>query len=121
MNRVTRGPPSSGTGADGVADSPAFNWVCSELETRTTLDREYLHQDPNLNHAVSVAVVLSRLARSEKLTPIETMKLAAGEVAGEKSIKTLAEVIDTLNQNPDITKRFGQKGRGSATWAEPCS
>jgi serine protein kinase len=59
-----------------------------------------------------VAVVLTRLARSEKLTPIETMKLAAGEVAGEKSIKTLAEVIDTLNQDPDITKRFGQKGLG---------
>ncbi len=81
-------------------------------ETRTTLDREYLHQDPNLNHAASVTVVLTRLARSEKLTPIETMKLAAGEVAGEKSIKTLAEVIDTLNQDPDITKRFGQKGLG---------
>ncbi len=81
-------------------------------DTRTTLNREYLHQDPNLNHAASVAVVLSRLARSEKLTPIETLKLAAGEVAGEKSIKTLAEVIDTLNQNPDITKRFGQKGLG---------
>ena len=81
-------------------------------ETRTTLNREYLHQDPNLNYAVSVAVVLTRLARSEKLTPIETMKLAAGEVAGEKSIKTLAEVIDTLNQDPDITKRFGQKGLG---------
>ena len=30
----------------------------------------------------------------------------------EKSIKTLAEVIDTLNQEPDITKRFGQKGLG---------
>ncbi|MCP5052726.1 MAG: serine protein kinase PrkA, partial [bacterium] len=56
--------------------------------------------------------VLSRLPASEKLTPVETMKLAAGEVAGEKSIKTLAEVIDTLNQNPDITKRFGQKGLG---------
>ena len=81
-------------------------------ETRTTLDREYLHQDPNLNHAASVTVVLTRLARSEKLTPMETMKLAAGEVAGEKSIKTLVEVIDTLNQNPDITKRFGQKGLG---------
>jgi serine protein kinase len=40
------------------------------------------------------------------------MKLAAGEVAGEKSIKTLSEVIDTLNQDPDITKRFGQKGLG---------
>ena len=81
-------------------------------ETRTTLNRDYLHQDPNLNQAASVAVVLTRLARSEKLTAIETMKLAAGEVAGDKSIKTLAEVIDTLNQNPDITKRFGQKGMG---------
>jgi serine protein kinase len=65
-----------------------------------------------LNYAASTAVVLSRLPRSEKLTPIETMKLAAGEVAGEKSLKTLSEVIDTLNQEPDITKRFGQKGLG---------
>ncbi len=81
-------------------------------EARTTLTREALHQDPNLNYAASVATVLTRLPRSEKLTPIETMKLAAGEVAGEKSIKTLAEVIDTLNQEPDITKRFGQKGMG---------
>jgi serine protein kinase len=81
-------------------------------ETRTTLTREYLHQDPNLNYATSVAAVLTRLPRSEKLTPIETMKLAAGEVAGEKSIKALAEVIDTLGQDPDITKRFGQKGLG---------
>ncbi len=81
-------------------------------ETKTTLDNEKLHQDPNLNYAASVAVVLSRLPRSEKLTPIETMKLAAGEIAGEKSIKALAEVIDTLNQDPEITNRFGQKGLG---------
>ena len=81
-------------------------------EARTTLAREPLHQDPNLNYATSVASVLTRVPRSEKLTPIETMKLAAGEVAGEKSIKTLGEVIDTLNQDPDITKRFGQKGLG---------
>jgi len=81
-------------------------------ETRTTLTREELHQDPNMNYAASVAVVMTRLPRSEKLTPIEIMKLAAGEVAGEKSIKTLAEVIDTLNQNPNITERFGQKGLG---------
>ncbi|MFA5516273.1 MAG: serine protein kinase PrkA [Desulfuromonadales bacterium] len=81
-------------------------------ETKTTLTKESLHQDPNLNYAASVAAVLSRLPRSEKLTGVETMKLAAGEVAGEKSIKTLAEVIDTLNQDPDITKRFGQKGLG---------
>lgn len=81
-------------------------------ETRTTLTREYLHQDPNLNYAASIAAVLSRLPRSEKLTPVETMKLAAGEVAGEKSIKALSEVIDTLSQDPDITKRFGQKGLG---------
>jgi serine protein kinase len=81
-------------------------------EAKTTLTHETLHQDPNLNYAASVAIVLSRLPRSEKLTPVETLKLAAGEVAGEKSIKTLAEVIDTLNQEPDITKRFGQKGLG---------
>ena len=81
-------------------------------ETRTTLTREDLHQDPNLNYAASVASVLSRLPRSEKLTPVETMKLAAGEVAGEKSIKTLAEVIDSLNQDPEIINRFGQKGLG---------
>jgi serine protein kinase len=81
-------------------------------ETRTTLTKENLHQDPNLNYAASVAAVLTRLPRSEKLTPVETMKLAAGEVAGEKSIKTLAEVIDTLNQDPEIINRFGQKGLG---------
>ncbi len=81
-------------------------------EARTTLTKEKLHQDPNLNYAASAAVVLTRLPRSEKLTPVETMKLAAGEVAGEKSIKTLAEVIDTLNQDPEITARFGQKGLG---------
>ncbi|MDG5815311.1 hypothetical protein QA601_09490 [Chitinispirillales bacterium ANBcel5] len=81
-------------------------------ETRTTLNKEVLHQDPNLNYAASIAVVLSRLPRSEKLTPIEMLKLSAGEVAGEKSIKTLAEVIDTLNQDTSIVKRFGQKGLG---------
>jgi serine protein kinase len=81
-------------------------------ETKTTFTKEYLHQDPNLNQAASVAVILSRLPRSEKLTPVETMKLAAGQVAGEKSIKALSEVIDDLNQDPDITKRFGQKGLG---------
>ena len=81
-------------------------------EARTTLTGENLHQDPNLNYATSIAVVLSRLPRSEKLTPVETMKLSAGEVAGEKSIKTLAEVIDTLNQDPEIINRFGQKGLG---------
>ncbi len=81
-------------------------------EAKTTLSSEEMHQDPNLNYAASVVFILSRLPRSEKLTPVETMKLSAGEVAGEKSIKTLAEVIDILNQDPDITKRFGQKGLG---------
>jgi serine protein kinase len=81
-------------------------------ESRTTLTKENLHQDPNLNYSASIAVVMSRLPRSEKLTAVETMKLSAGEVAGEKSIKTLAEVIDTLNQDPEIINRFGQKGLG---------
>lgn len=81
-------------------------------ETHTTLTREDLHQDPNLNYSTSVAAVLTRLPQSEKLTTVETMKLAAGKVAGEKSIKTLAEAIDTLNQDPEIINRFGQKGLG---------
>jgi serine protein kinase len=79
---------------------------------KTTLTGEKLHIDPNLNYAVSVAFTLSRMPRSEKLTPVEMMKLAAGEVAGDKSIQTLNEVINKLNADPDITKRFGQKGLG---------
>ncbi len=81
-------------------------------DVKTTFSHDKLHQDPNLNYAASVGVILTRLPRSEKLTPVETMKLAAGEVAGEKSHKTLAELIDTLNRETDITKRFGQKGLG---------
>ncbi|MBW2654459.1 MAG: serine protein kinase PrkA [Deltaproteobacteria bacterium] len=81
-------------------------------DTKRSLDSKVLHQDPNLNYAASVGVVLTRLPRSDKLTPVEIMKLAAGEVAGEKSLKTLAELIDALNRDTDITKRFGQKGLG---------
>ncbi|MDM8537682.1 serine protein kinase PrkA [Desulfobacterales bacterium HSG17] len=81
-------------------------------DTKRSLDSKILHQDPNLNYAASVGVVLTRLPGSDKLTPVETMKLAAGEVAGEKSLKTLAELIDNLSYDTDITKRFGQKGLG---------
>ncbi len=81
-------------------------------KVKTTLMNKKLHEDPNLNYAASVAVVLSRLPKSDKLTPIEMMKLAAGDTAGEKSIKTLAEEIEKLNYEPDVTKRFGQKGIG---------
>ena len=79
---------------------------------KTTFTNEKLHIDPNLNYAISVSVILSRMPNSDKLSPIEMMKLSAGEVAGEKSIKTLSEVINELNNDPDITKRFGQKGLG---------
>lgn len=79
---------------------------------KTNFAGEKMHIDPNLNYALSVAVVLTRMPPSDKLTPVEMMKLAAGEVAGEKSIKTLSEVINELNNDPDITKRFGQKGLG---------
>ena len=48
----------------------------------------------------------------DKLTPVEMMKLSAGEVAGEKSVKTLAELVDQLEHESDTTKRFGQKGLG---------
>lgn len=81
-------------------------------DVKSTINGEKLHQDPNLNYAASVGVVLTRLPRSEKLTPVETMKLSAGEVAGEKSLKTLGELISSLNQDTDITRRFGQKGLG---------
>ena len=81
-------------------------------QKRTTILGEEMHQDPNLNYAASVAVVLTRLLTSEKLTSIEMMKLAAGETAGEKGIKTLREVVDTANANPDVTKRWGQSGIG---------
>ena len=79
---------------------------------KTTFIGEHMHIDPNLNYAISASVVLSRMPHSDKLTPIEMMKLAAGDVAGEKSIKTLVEVINDLNNDPDITHRFGQKGLG---------
>jgi len=79
---------------------------------KTTFTGDKLHIDPNLNFALSASVVLSRMPHSDKLSPVEMMKLAAGEVAGEKSIKTLVEVINELNNDPDITHRFGQKGLG---------
>ncbi len=79
---------------------------------KTTFSNEKLHVDPNLNYALSTAIILTRMPPSDKLSPVEMMKLSAGEVAGEKSIKTLAEVISDLNNDPDITKRFGQKGMG---------
>ena len=79
---------------------------------KTTMGGEELHVDPNLNFAVSNAVVLTRLPASEKLTSFEIRKLAAGEIAGDKSIKALIELIDDLQQKPDITKRFGQRGIG---------
>lgn len=79
---------------------------------KTTFTGEKLHMDPNLNYALSVSVILSRMPLSDKLTSVEMMKLSAGEVSGEKSIKTLMEVISELNSDPDVTKRFGQKGLG---------
>lgn len=81
-------------------------------EKKKTIVGEVLHEDPNLNYALSVAVTLSRLPHSDKLTPIETMKLEAGETAGEKSVRTLVEIKDTLNSSQDVTKRWGQKGIG---------
>ncbi|MGE5432558.1 MAG: hypothetical protein ACM3QX_15855 [Syntrophomonadaceae bacterium] len=80
---------------------------------KTTFSGEKLHMDPNLIYVMSTGVTLSRLPRAEdKLTPVEMMKLAAGEVAGEKSIKALAEIVEDLEHESDITKRFGQKGLG---------
>ncbi|MPM39554.1 hypothetical protein SDC9_86188 [bioreactor metagenome] len=79
---------------------------------KTNFVGKKLHIDPNLNQAVSTAFILTRMPANEKLNPVEMMKLAAGEVAGEKSMRTLAEVVNELNSDPDITRRFGQKGLG---------
>lgn len=87
-------------------------YAMGSIEKRTAITGEPIHNDPNLNFAISVGVVLTRLIYSEKLTPIETMKLEAGEIAGEKGVKTLLEVKETANANPDVTKRWGQKGLG---------
>lgn len=81
-------------------------------EIKTTVSHDRLHIDPNLNYAASVAVALTRLPKAAKLTPVEMLKLAAGEIAGDKSIKTLAEVVGDLSREPDVTKRFGQRGLG---------
>lgn len=80
---------------------------------KTTFMGRTLHIDPNIVYTLSIIVTLSRLPRFEdKLTPVEMMKLAAGEVAGEKSIKTLAEIVENLEHESDTSKRFGQKGLG---------
>ncbi|MBU1101189.1 MAG: serine protein kinase PrkA [Bacteroidetes bacterium] len=80
---------------------------------KTTFTGESMHTDPNLVYTISTFVTLTRLPRvDDKLTPIEMMKLAAGEVAGEKSIKALAEIVEELEHESDTTKRFGQKGLG---------
>ena len=81
-------------------------------EVKKTITQKNLHEDPNLNYAVSVGVTLTRMPRSDKLTPIEMLQLSAGEIAGEKGIKTLMEVVDQLTFEADVRKRFGQKGLG---------
>ncbi len=87
------------------------NYALGSLH-KTTMGGDSLHIDPNLNFAASNAIVLSRLPRSEKLTPLEIRKLASGEVAGDKSVKALIELIDDLQKETDITRRFGQRGIG---------
>lgn len=79
---------------------------------KTTIGGDLLHIDPNMNFALSNAAILTRLPKSEKLTSLEIRKLAAGEIAGDKSIKALVELIDELQRDPDVTKRFGQRGIG---------
>lgn len=81
-------------------------------EKTFTAEGEEIHEDPNLNYALSVAMALTRLPHSDKLNPVETLKLEAGEVAGEKSVRTLLEIKESLNANQDVTKRWGQKGIG---------
>lgn len=80
--------------------------------TKTTIQGKTLHEDPNLNYVLSVSVVLTRLPSDERLNPREMLYLSAGEVAGDKSIKTLAEIIEELSKRPKINERFGHSGIG---------
>lgn len=79
---------------------------------KTTFSGDPLHVDPFLIEAVSDVATQTRLPLSDKLTQEEIRKLAAGEMAGEKSINVLLEVYEELSRNTDITRRFGQKGLG---------
>ncbi len=81
-------------------------------KTKTTVAGKSLHEDPNLNYALSTSVVLTRLPKDERLSPREMLHLGAGEVAGEKSIKTLGEIIDELSKRSKINERFGHSGIG---------
>lgn len=81
-------------------------------EPKTTFMGEKMHEDPNLDYALSVLFTLTRLPPHNKLTPIEMMKLEAGENAGEKHIDDLLEVKKECNSNPDVNKHFGHTGLG---------
>lgn len=81
-------------------------------EKKTTLTGEGMHEDPNLDFVLSTIVTLTRLPHNNQLDPIETMKLEAGEDAGDKKVDTLLEIKKTLNANQDVTKRWGQRGIG---------
>jgi serine protein kinase len=77
---------------------------------KTSFSGESLHEDPNLVFTASAISTYTRLPHSAKLTPDEQFNLAAGETAGDKGLNSLVELIDELNRESDITKRFGQKG-----------
>lgn len=81
-------------------------------EEKTTFTGESLHEDPNLAYVADVAMVLTRLPHSDKLSPIEMLNLASGETAGEKSVNALREIILAQAKTPDVIMRFGQKGLG---------
>jgi serine protein kinase len=85
---------------------------CTGSCKKTTILGEPMHQDPNLIFAASISAVLTRLLHSDKLNPIQTMKLEAGEIAGEVGVKSLVEIKEEASKNPDVTKRWGQKGLG---------
>lgn len=88
------------------------NFALGEASSKTTILGEEMHVDPNLNYVASVSVVLTRLIHHQKLTPVQMMKLVAGEVAGEKGNKALDEVKSEANAHNDVTKRWAQKGLG---------
>ena len=99
-----------------ILQQELVRYSLGESGNKTTFLGEPLHKDPNLNYVLSTGIVLTRMPSKEdtndKLDEIESMKLAAGESAGEKSIQTLAEIVEDLEKDPDIKKHFGHSGLG---------
>jgi len=85
-------------------------YALGDVNLKKTFLGKELHIDPCLINVISDIPIFTRYPELDNMTPEETRKLCAGEVAEDKSFKDLEDSVDKLNRNRDITKRFAQKG-----------